>query len=185
MSNQITVWTKQHENIAAILQAKGRYIVKKEYIKSKMEEHADIYLSVYNWYYGAAGKLLCPPEDVKYPIWVSLSKESKIETSAGTVGLELQVPEERLITVDIDKWGKIVNYMYIPANAKDQAAHEAMLARYGIDDCTAYMTSFYPSIKRKIIKSWDRLFDESVQLSKFRVGTLWELKAEWVVSIIA
>ncbi|SDF60839.1 DUF3841 domain-containing protein [Sporomusa acidovorans] len=166
MRFNVNVWTKQHENILKDLEINGRYIVKKEYIVNKMEEHAALYLDVYNWYYQAAGKIVRPPEDVKYPIWVSLAEEDKIENSPGNVQLEILVEQDRLITMDIDKWGKIVNYMYIPADAQDKKEHETILARYGIDDCTAYMTPFYPNIKRMIIKSWDRLFDESIILSK-------------------
>ncbi|CQR71200.1 hypothetical protein SOV_47160 [Sporomusa ovata DSM 2662] len=183
MKNKVKVWTKQHENIVKDLETNERYIVKKEYIVNKMEEHAALYLDVYNWYHQAASKIVQPPEDVQYPIWVSLTEEGKIENSPGNVQLEILVEQARLITMDIDKWGRIVNYMYIPADAQDKKEHDTLLARYGIDDCTAYMKPFYPNIKRKIIKSWDRLFDESIILSKVRVGTLWELKKEWIVSI--
>lgn len=183
MKNRVKVWTKQHKNIVHDLANNDRYIVKKEYIVSKMEDHAALYLDVYNWYYQAASKLVLPPEDVKYPVWVSLAEEDKIGNSPGNVQIELLVEQDQLITMDIDKWGKIVNYMYIPADAQDEKEHTAIVNRYGIDDCTAYMTPFYPNIKQKIIKSWDRLFDESIILSKVRVGTIWELKKEWIVSI--
>lgn len=183
MKNNVKIWTKQHENILKDLETNGRYIVKKEYIVSKMEDHASLYLDVYNWYYQAASKLVQPPADVKYPIWVSLTEEDKIVNSPGNVQLEILVEQTQLLTMDIDKWGRIVNYMYIPADAQDEKEHEALLRRYGIDDCTAYMKPFYPNIKQKIIKSWDRLFDESIILSEVRVGTIWELKQEWIVSI--
>lgn len=183
MEKKLRVWTKQHAGILKDLEQNGRYIVKKEYIVLKMEDHAGLYLDVYDWFYRAATKLLPAPPDVKYPIWVSLSEGEKIENSPGNVQLEISVEENRLLSFDIDKWGRIVNYMYIPADAADEAAHEAMLAQYGIDDCTAYMQPFYPNIKRKIIKSWDRLFDDSIVLSEMRVGVLWELKKDWIVSI--
>lgn len=183
MKNYVKVWTKQHENILRDLEINGRYIVKREYIVNKMEEHASLYLDVYNWYYQAASKLVRPPEDAQYPIWVSLTEEDRIGNSSGNVQMEILVEQDRLITMDIDKWGKIVNYMYIPADVQDEKEHAAMLGRYGIDDCTAYMTPFYPNIKRKIIKSWERLFDESIILSKVRVGTLWELRKEWIVTV--
>lgn len=184
MSGRIAVWTKQHANILQILEAHSRYVVKKEYIVQKMEEHASLYLDVYDWYLRKAGELSPPPDDVRYPIWVSLSEEEKIENSQGNVQLEIIVERERLLTLDLGKWGRIVNYMYIPENEADDADHERILTRYGIDDCTAYMTSFYPSIKHKIIKSWDRLFDDNIRLSDARVGTLWELKQEWIVKVI-
>lgn len=183
MAETVRVWTKQHENILDNLARDGRHIVRKEYIVLKMEDHAGLYLDVYDWFYHAAGKLLPPPQDVKYPVWVSLTREGKIENSPGNVELELLVPRAELLTFDIDKWGRIVNYMYVPASKEDEAEHEALLAKYGVDDCTAYMQPFYPNIKRKIIKSWDRLFDESIILSQMRTGTIWEIKKEWIVDI--
>lgn len=184
MAEKVSVWTKQNQGILADLEQNGRYIVKKEYIVQKMEEHATLYLDVYDWFYKAAVPFLHPPNDAKYPIWVSLAKEESIGNSDGNVQLEISVEKNRLLTMDLDKWGRIVNYMYIPMNAQDEEEHEKMLASYGIDDCTAYMTPFYPNIKQKVIKSWDRLFDESIILSEFRVGVLWELKKEWIIEII-
>ena len=180
---KIRVWTKQHADILKDLDANDLYVVNKEYIVQKMEDHADLYLDVYDWYYGVAAKIIPPPQDVRYPIWVSLTEEGKIENSEGNVGLEIEVDESQLLTMDIDKWGRIVNYMYIPADKADEEAHEELLRKYGVDDCTAYMSPFYPAIRRRVIKSWDRLFDESFALSGVRVGTIWELRKEWIVSI--
>lgn len=184
MAKKTLVWTKQNEGILNDLEENGRYIVKKEYIVKKMEEHADVYLDVYDWFYKAASKLLKPPDDANYPIWVSLAQEEKIGNSDGNVQLEISIEPDDLLTMDIDKWGRIVNYMYIPKDKQDEAEHEHMLASYGVDDCTAYMTPFYPNIKQKIIKSWDRLFDETIVLSEFRVGIIWELKKEWIAEIV-
>ena len=183
MSNSIRVWTKQHKDILRDLDMQGRYVVKREYIVQKMEDHSNLYLDVYNWFYREAAKRVPPPGDVKYPVWVSLTEAGKIENSPGNVELELLIPEHQLLTLDIDKWGKIVNYMYIPEHAEDEAAHEAMLSRYGITDYTAYTTAFYPNVKQKIIRSWSRLFDENITLSEVRVGTIWEIKAEWIQQI--
>ena len=91
---------------------------------------------------------------------------------------------DELITMDIDKWGRIVNYMYIPSSAADEEAHEKMLKSYNLHDATAYMSPFYPTIKMKIQKSWERLFDDSYVLSTMRIGTLWEIKQEWIKNII-
>ena len=183
MKTKVKVWTKQHKDILNVLEKEGRYIVKKEYIQQKMEDHANLYLDVYDWYRHAAGKIIPAPADVKYPIWVSLAAEEKIENSEGNVLLELEVDETLLLTMDIDKWGRIVNNMYIPLHEQDEDKHDQMLARYSIDDHTAYMTPFYPNIKQEIVRSWDRLFDETIVLSKMMVGTLWELKKDWIVNV--
>lgn len=51
MSN-ITVWTKQHENVLKELETTGRYIAKREYIRMDLKEQAPVVLEAY----GLAGK---------------------------------------------------------------------------------------------------------------------------------
>lgn len=183
MGKKVKVWTKQHADILSDLENNDRYIVKREYIQQKMEEHAGLYLEVYSWYRKAAEKIVPAPSDVDYPIWVSLNENEKIGNSDGNVLLEVEVDEDVLITMDIDKWGRIVNYMYIPKSKTDEIEHDKMLAAYNTDDSSAYMSPFFPIIKKKIQKSWDRLFDDSYTLSDMRVGTLWELKKEWIINV--
>lgn len=179
----VKVWTKQHKGILDIFKDNGRYIVKKEYIESKMEEHASLYTEVYAWYAHKAASIVPKPEDVRYPIWVSMDESEIIGGAGDSVLLELDVPENELIVLDIDKWGLIVNYMYIPKDEHDKTEHEKTLAVYRIDDTAAYMSSFYPSLKNKIRKSWDRLFDDSIAMSPVKVGTVWEIKREWISKI--
>lgn len=183
MTKKVKVWTKQHENILHVLEQSGRYIVKREYIEQKMEDHSNLYLGVYEWYVHAASRFVPPPPDVKYPIWVSLSKEESIQNSEGNAILEIELDEDQLIIVDLLKWGNIVNHMYIPKDLEDQKEHNKMLENYGIDDITAFMTPFYPNIKRKIEQSHDRLFDDTSVLGDMKVGTIWEIREEWITQI--
>lgn len=183
MGKKVKVWTKQHANILTDLAKNERYIVKKEYIQQKMGDYAQSYLDVYNWYRKAAEKIVPAPSDVEYPIWVSLNEHEKIGNSDGNVLLEIEVDEDFLITMDIDKWGRIVNYMYIPQSEADQAEHDKLIESYSTSDCLAYMSPFFPVIKKKIQKSWDRLFDDSFTLSPVKVGTLWEIRKEWILNV--
>lgn len=183
LDGKIKVWTKQHKNILKDLESSGRYIVKKEYIQNKMEEHAGIYLDTYHWLRQAAGSFSRIPEDVKYPVWLSVTEESKISNSDGNVQLELLVDKSRVTIIDLEKWGYIVNYMYIPKDKEDERQHEDLLRRYGVDDSTAYMSPFYPNIKRMIYKSWDRLFDDTVMPGVNKVGIIWEVKQEWIIRV--
>ena len=97
--------------------------------------------------------------------------------------MEIELEQDQLIIVDLLKWGNIVNYLYIPKDLEDQKAHSELLEQYGIDDCTAFMTPFYPNIKRKIEKSRERLFDDSSVLGEMKVGTIWEIRKEWITEI--
>lgn len=183
MTGKIRVWTRQHTGIIDILERDGRYIAKREYIEAKMGEHAGLYTDVYSWYASRAASVAPKPGDVRYPIWVSLSEAETVGGSGDSVLLELLAPEAGLIVIDIDKWGLIVNYMYIPKDEADRAEHEKMLDSYRIDDAGAYMSPFYPNVKNKIRKSWDRLFDDSIVMSPVKIGTLWEIKREWIEKI--
>ena len=102
-----------------------------------------------------------------------------------SVVLELSVDPALMTKINIFKWGKILNYSYIPKSEADAKANIEMLELYGISDMKAFMTPFYPEIKRKIVDSWKRLFDDSVTLGNEECyGILWEIRKEWVVKII-
>ena len=182
---RLRVWTKQHQDVWKVLEEEGRYISKKEYIVQKMEDISGLYLEAYTWYSSRAAAIVPRPPDVKFPIWVSLGEAPVLGNDPGTLMLELEVPKDRLVAVDYDKWGYAINLLYLPAGPADEAEHEKMLKSYGVDDIEAYTSPFYPMIKKKIIKSWDAVFvtDRQAQDSA-QVGTLWEIRKEWVKQVI-
>lgn len=179
------VWTRQSAKILDELDQNGRYIVKKSYIEEKMEEHAKLYFETYTWYSNKAKNLVEKPDDVIFPIWVSLTESSMLGLTEGNVLLELSIDEEALILVDQEKWGYVVNYLYIPKDEMDDQQHEAMLRKFNLDETEAYMSPFYPAIKAQIIKSWDRVFtiDQDIKPENL-TATIWEIKSENVVRII-
>ena len=51
-------------------------------------------------------------------------------------------------------------------------------------DAQAYMSRFYPELKREIRESWKRLFDPSIILGNdMEYGTIWEIRREWVTGV--
>ena len=101
--------------------------------------------------------------------------------SPGTAILELRLPRERITSINIEKWGAMLNYSYIPQDPQDARRHRQLLEDYGVSDAKAYLTQFYPQIKREITASWDRLFDETIILgSEAAYGTIWEVRKEWI-----
>lgn len=182
---RITVWTKQHQSVWDTLEREGRYIARREFIEKDLQEHAELVLQVYDWLVAHGPDRANRPPDVEYPVWVSYARETTMLPSPGTVILELEL-EERLITpVHIGKWGSILNYSYIPADAADAKRHERLLADYGVSDAKAFMSQFYPAIKREIVASWDRLFDDAVTLGNgSKYGNIWEVRREWVKQVI-
>lgn len=180
-----TVWTKQHHSVWDTLNQTGRYIARREFIVSDLEEHADLVLEVYDWYVRKAAARHPKPPDAQYPIWVSLAQAATMMKSEGTVILQCEVDDTLIMPVNIGKWGAMLNYSYIPANVEDEQRHQRLLADYGVTDAKAYMSRFYPDVKREIVASWDRLFDDSVIVNnRMEYGTVWELRREWVSQVL-
>lgn len=187
-SDKVKLWTRQHKNILNEIEKYGVYKVKKEYILEKMDTISDYYLSLYKWYGKNASKIVPKPEDVTYPIWLSTSHDMMLQPVDGTVVLEIEVNKRNVVYTDVNKWGYVVNYFYLPLNEEDEEKHNAELKRYGISDESSLIRTnkgnFYPLLKSKIIKSWDRLFEPFDINSTLSQATLWEIKKEWVVNII-
>lgn len=183
--DKIKVWTKQHENVLEELERKGRYIVKREYIVKTLEEHANLVLETYDWLVKHGPDAQNRPTDVTYPVWVSFSKETTMLEEKGMVILELEIDPSIITTINVAKWGAILNYSYIPSDSTDGKRHQKLLEDYGTSDAQAYMSQFYPQIKREIVNSWDRLFDEDVSLgSSSCYGNIWEVRKEWITQIV-
>ena len=180
------VWSKQHDNVLKLLDTYGRYIVKKEHIIGDLQEHAKFILEAYDWYVQKISAKYPRPADVSYPLWLSLSLENTMIPSKDTVILQMEVDQRIVMPVNINKWSMILNYSYLPKDAEDAQRHRALLGQYGVSDAKAYMSSFYPQIKKEILASWDRLFDDSVVINgnRMQYGTVWEFRKEWIVDVI-
>ncbi|MCH4890859.1 DUF3841 domain-containing protein [Acidaminobacter sp. JC074] len=181
------VWTRQHKDVLKVIEEKGVYRVDPKHINMKMEEYADYYKSLYKWYSKRAEKLVTKPDDITYPVWVSIDEEMQLQIVDDTVIFEMEIDESEIVITDLEKWGYVVNYFYLPRDEKDLKKHYSELERYSIADESAIIMSglgnHYPLLKRKIQSSWERLF-EPYRLSTTRQGTIWEIKKEWITNII-
>lgn len=182
---KITVYTKQRKEILEELDTNGYHVTTADHVAVEWKEDTKIVLEVYDWLVKNAPWQEVKPDYAIYPVWVSLSQEATMLLDDQSVVLELSVDSALMTKINIFKWGKILNYSYIPKSEADAKAHIEMLELYGISDMEAFMTPFYPEIKRKIVDSWKRLFDDSVTLcNEACYGILWEIRKEWVVNII-
>jgi hypothetical protein len=104
-----------------------------------------------------------------------------------SVIFKLSIPENKVIITDSEKWGYVVNFMYLPKGEDDYKKHKDTLKKYNISDPTEIIMgdkgNFYPQLKKKIEKSWDRLF-EDYSISDVRQGTIWEIREEDIIEII-
>lgn len=181
----VTVWSKQHKNVLLELTETGRYTAKKEYVAFDLQEHAPLVLEAYDWLVGHCPGAQRRPPDAQIPVWVSFERSAVMLPSDNTVILQLTLDPALIAPVNIAKWGAILNYSYIPQDAGDARRHRELLEAYGVSDAKAFMTQFYPQIRREIVESWPRLFDDSVSMGSAQAyGLIWEVRKEWISGIM-
>lgn len=182
------VYTRQDERILEALNQKGFYYCKESYINEKMENFSSYYKGLYQWYSQHMEKRISKPlKEIKFPIWVSPDKDFQLQPVKGQVILKLSIDSERVLITDMEKWGYIVNHFYLPYDEADYKKHQQTIKKYGISDPTDLINgdlgNFYPLLKKKVKKSWERLFD-AYNLSSSRQGTIWMIKQSDILEIL-
>ena len=176
------VWTKQSSIVGEILVNEGRYVAKRKFVKRRDEN--DFIVCVYDWLARNHPGRVNAPEDADYPVWLALAEEATMMLTEGTVLLELEIPDELITMINVVKWTAIMNRMYIPADEADRKRHRELMNSFRQSDATAFQSNFYPQLKKEIMDSWVRLFDENIgDDGGLCYGNVWELKKEWLVKL--
>lgn len=161
-SSKIKVWTAQANIVVDTIEEKGIYHVERKFIQNKYQEISSIFLEAYDWFINRYAAIIPRPLGAEYAIWVYPDPQMISNYGPGDNILEIDVPMENLIFFDQAKWNKILNLSYIPESPSDEDRFTKEVAKQGLDlESKAVTTHFYPLLKREIIKSWDRLFDDS------------------------
>lgn len=183
----MTLWTRQVPQVWKMLLEDGIYFCKEAYIREKNDTIADYYLELYRWYTREAEKYFAVPPERPFPVWLSLDDNLMLQPAENTVILKIEAPADRVLLCNYDAWGYRVNYWYVPADEADAARHRRELAQYGIhsDDelIKTHKGNFYPHLRRKIQKSWSRVFTQINVEPDMLVATMWELRREWVKEV--
>lgn len=184
----VRLYTRQNEKTLLSLEKKGRIINERLYVQLHFGPDADLFLDSYDWFTEEASKRLPKPEDVKAPIWCSISTEGCLKVVPGTVVYVLDVPESQVMYFDNLKWDHVLNRIYLPKDDQDAEEYEKHLKKLGVKDGFSFFVGKYkgmfPEEEKKIRESWVRAFDID-NWSPFAVsGNLWEIKEEWVKKIV-
>ena len=150
----VRAWTRQVSQVLDEIESRGVYRVKEEYVRAKNGEIADYYLALYRWYTAQCRRRVEIPPECDLPIWLAVSEEQRLPPAPGTV-----------------------------SDPEDERRHNEELKRLGIGSEASLISTgkgnFYPLMKQKIIKSWDRIFSPSADPA-CNVGTIWEIRPEWI-----
>ena len=158
-----TVYTRQSKKVLEELEKTGAYRVKEEYIRMKNDSISEYYLKLYRWFAERCRERIDVPQGCSFPIWLSMHDEYRLRNTEDTVCFTLRIPREKVHVISEYAWGFRVNYMYVPLNLEDERAFNEELKRYGIENEMALVTeafgNYYPMLKKRIISSWDRVFE--------------------------
>ena len=183
----VRAWTRQVPQVWDEIKSTGRYIVLEEYVRAKNAEISDYYIGLYRWLTEECRSRVSMPDDAKFPIWLALTEEQRLPKAPNTISMTLDVPEDVLFVLDYDLWGYRVNLWYVPRDAADEAAHNEELARFGIGNEAALITTelgnHHPMLKRKIQGSWQRTLEAPNPRMDLNVGVIWEILPEWVKEV--
>ncbi|SHK36150.1 DUF3841 domain-containing protein [Hespellia stercorisuis] len=178
-NNYVTMWTAQAQIVLDALERDGIYYVKKSYIDQKYRETAWSFRTAYTFFTENAQRIIPKPEKAESPVW--MFKDPRwAKAGEGASTLKLHIPCDQLILFDRRKWTKILSLDYI-GDEGECREFEKELERQGImTSSDVFERPFYPMVKKKIMKSWERLFlDEKIE-EEYVQGAAWFLKKEWV-----
>nr|WP_303180412.1 DUF3841 domain-containing protein [Lachnoclostridium phocaeense] len=184
----VRLYTRQNDKTLYQLERDGRIINQRIYVELHFGDIAPLFLDSYDWFTRKASAIVEKPEDVHAPIWCSISRENCLRPVPGTVVYVLEVPEEKVIYFDDEKWDYVLNRIYLPKDKEDQEKYKQHLKELGVVNGFEFFQGrykgMYPEEERRIQESWNRIFDID-RWSVFNVcGNIWEIRREWVLRIV-
>lgn len=177
---RMTLYTAQKTVVLDTLKRDEVYHVKKSYIREKYREVAPIFLEAYSWLAMEMEKKIQKPEGAEYPVWVFPDKRD-VEVHDDTRLMVLEVPPEKVLLFEQKSWNRILNLSYIGDSDQEEEDFQLELERQGIGaQSDIILTAYYPQLKHRIKKSWQKLFEKPVNPEAHLQGALWEIRAEWI-----
>lgn len=178
----IILYTAQMQVVLDTIQAEGTSRVKREFIQKKYGEESWVFQQAYTFFAQNATRYVPAPEGAESGIWCFADSRWAAAGPGGTM-LKLEVPRENAVLFDSRIWNRMLNLQYVGTSEADEEAFDQKLANMGMRQASeAFSTAFYPTVKREITDSWQRLFGsaEGIPDTYVQAG-LWEIRQEWVL----
>ena len=120
----VNLYTRQNDKTLYQLERNGRIINERIYVELHFGDIAPLFMESYDWFTREAAKKVAKPEDVKAPIWCSISPDNCLKPIPDTVVYVLEVPQDQIIYFDDVKWDYVLNRIYLPKDDEDAAAYK-------------------------------------------------------------
>lgn len=185
---KVTLWTRQDIKSLDELKKHGVIRITRKHLEEKFDLIGDYVARLYQWFVDAASKRVPLPAGVAYPIWCSISEENMLRPIEDTVVYVLEVDPADIIYFDGAKWDYVLNHLYIPRDAADEAQYQQSLEARGHHNQFAFFdhntAHFYPRERKQVMDSWLRIF-EIEEWNIFRVqANIWEIRPDMIKEIL-
>lgn len=184
----VNLYTRQHKNSIFELEKTGVITNKELYIRLHMREISDWFLNKYKIFVSMAEKRVKRPKGVDFPIWCSVSKNNCLKPEENSLVYCLSVPKDEIILFSDAKWDYVLNNLYISKDEIDKKNYQDELKKLSVTDEFNFIEGKYkgmfPHIEKKIINSWDRIFDVETAGEYELQANLWHIKKSWVKHVV-
>jgi hypothetical protein len=183
-SDIITLFTAQTQVVLDAIERDGYSRVKWEYIRRKYADESWIFQQAYSFFAQNAPRYVTPPEGAESGIWCFCDWRLAI-AGTGCSLIEMEVPRDQAVLFDSRLWNRMLNLQYIGKDEADEAAFEQRITSMGLkSSADAFATAFYPTVKREVTQSWQRLFGSAEKCPEAYIEAgLWEIRREWIKSV--
>lgn len=187
-NGKVRLWTRQDKKALHVIESFGQYRNTEMYIREKFGDISNYFLSLYDWFVEQAAQKVPLPRGVRYPIWCSVAEEYMLRPTADEIVFEIEKDEEEVIYFDGMKWDLVLNHLYIPKDAADDAAWNKHVSQLGVKNAHGFIegpgAKLFPQERRTVMESWRRVF-EIAEWDPFRLqANLWEIRKEEIVRVI-
>ena len=189
--NTVKLYSVQTNSLIKIIEKHGACFSKKDFIISKYEESAPIFVAAYSWFSKEADKIVPRPDKAEFPYWAFTDMKNLEKFSDSSI-LELYVPINEVVFFNMYDWNKILKLQYIGESENEEKNFRSLLSEYGIKhDSDLILTNFYPELKKQVMDSWSHLFFYHNQIKNGNFScvqsvqaALWQIRYEWINNII-
>ena len=173
---RVRLYTAQTKIVRDCIRENGVSRVKNAYIEKKYGESAWIFREAYGFFSAHMEQRLPSPEGADSPIWLHFDPVWVYQDAQMPL-MELLIEPERLLIFEREKWQKILNLSLIGETPEEEQDFLEELRSMGMTSAfQAFSTPFYPQIKARIKKSWERLFILSTDQPDMLQAAVWELR---------
>lgn len=183
----VMLFTMQDKRSLDVLKKEKRFTNKLEYAKEHFDDIYEFFREKYSYFVDKAKTIVDKPNDVKLPIWCSVSNRNCMKPDPDSVAYCLKVPADKVVYLDGLKWDYVLNNHYVPLDKQDLDDYYKYLKDHRMPNPFLIGSPdyryLYPQEYKKITDSYDRIFDID-NWDIFAVqGNIWEFTEDMVIKV--